>query len=234
MSHPLRLRHRVGECVAAERLWAPGDRVAVAVSGGLDSVVLLDVLVATRAWHGAALSVITVDHGTGPHSAALADRASEEAERHGLRCARVRLRLGAEASEERCRDARIAIFEGLSVDRVALAHHADDLVETVLLHLLRGAGTRGLAGMAARSGKRVRPLLGERREALLAWAQARGLRWLEDPTNASPRYLRNRVRNELIPLMEAIRPGATAAIARGAAFAAEDAALLEFLAPRAR
>lgn len=226
MSHPLRLRHRVGQAIQAHALWRPGEHVAVAVSGGLDSTVLLDLLVETRAWHGARLTVVTVDHGTGAHSAKLADQAAEQAERCGLPLARLRLDLGPTASEARCREARLSIFAGLSADHIALAHHADDLAETVLLHLLRGAGTRGLAGMARRSGRRVRPLLDEPRAALRAWADARGLTWREDPTNADPRFLRNRVRAELLPLMEALRPGAAAAIARGAAFAAADDALL--------
>src|SRR5690606_1606362 len=114
-------------------------------------------------------------------------------------------------------------------DRVAVAHHRDDQAEPLLRQLLRGAGTRGMAGMGWRRGRVVRPLLGIGRDELRAYATARDLRWVEDPTNADPRYLRNRVRAELLPLLEALRPGAARALARSAEHAAADADLLDAL-----
>jgi tRNA(Ile)-lysidine synthase len=86
-----------------------------------------------------------------------------------------------------------------------------------------------MAGMAWRAGRRVRPLLGTPRAAIRAWMVERDLQWREDPSNADPRFLRNRVRHELLPLAEALRQGATEGLARGAWFAAEDDALLEAL-----
>lgn len=217
-----RLRHRVGEAIVRHRLWAAGDRVAVAVSGGLDSVVLLDVLHQTARWHGGRLEVVTIDHGIHPEASAHADTVVARAGSLGLVARRISLGLSASASEAEARDARYRALGALDVDRVALGHHQDDLAETVLLHLLRGTGTRGLAGMARRRGPYVRPLLDIPRTDLLRWAQVRGLHWVEDPTNADPRYLRNRIRHEVMPLLEALRPGAAKAMARSARVAAED------------
>lgn len=230
MSSPGRLRHRVGQAIAEQGLWEPGMAVVVAVSGGLDSVVLLDLLRQTRDWHGGILQVATVDHGTRPDSAADADWVAELARAWQLPCARFQLALGEGASEEVCRQGRRAALLSLDADRIALAHHRDDQAETVLLHLVRGAGTGGLASMAWCHGPWARPLLNTSRAELEAWAEHRDLSWREDPTNHQGRYLRNRIRRELMPLLEELRPGATAAMARSARLAADDAALLDALA----
>src|SRR5690606_25781808 len=140
----------------------------------------------------------------------------------GLPCAVVRLGLGPGASEAVCRDARYAALDDVDADVVALAHHRDDQAETALLGLLRGGGTRAIGGMAWRRGRYVRPLLDVGRDEVRAWAASRGLAWRDDPTNARPDFLRNRVRHELIPLLEALRAGSVTALARGAGHAAED------------
>lgn len=226
---PLRLRHRVLEAIRRHALWQPGDRVAVAVSGGLDSVVLLDLLLATRRTHRAVLSVVTVDHGLRPDSADDATFVEALAAGRGLLCVRADLHLG-RASEASARVARYAVLDRLEVEHVALAHHRDDLAETVLLQLLRGTGTVGLAGIRWRRGRYVRPLLGAGRDELAAWAAARSLTWREDATNLDPSFLRNRVRAEVLPLLEAIRPGASRSLARSALVAAADAEALDDLA----
>jgi len=224
-----RLRHRVGETIAARGLWHPGERVAVAVSGGLDSVCLLDLLVATAPWHGGALSVVTIDHGTRHGSADDAAFVVALAGSLGLPVVRHDAHLGAGASEDVCRRARYAFLDVLDTDVVALAHHERDQAETVLINLLRGTGPGGLEGMAWRRGRYVRPLLDVPRADLEEWAAHRGLAWRDDPTNASERFLRNRVRNEVLPLLESLREGSTAALARSAALATEQGALLDAL-----
>src|SRR5690606_5741532 len=103
---PTRLRHRVGAAITARRLWEPGQRVLVAVSGGMDSVALLDLLVETRAWHRAVLEVVTIDHGVHPSSAAHADHVAGLAAERALGLHRFALGLGAGASEATCRAAR--------------------------------------------------------------------------------------------------------------------------------
>lgn len=225
-----RLRLRVAETVVSRGLWRPGERVAVAVSGGMDSVALLDLLVAGAGVHGATLSVATFDHGTRPGSDADAAFVRALGARLGLPVFAGRAALGEGASEAVCRRARYAWLDTLEVDHVALAHHRDDQAETAVLAWVRGAGTRGHAGMAWRRGRYVRPLLQTPRAALRAWAGGRGLTWREDPTNASLTPLRNQVRHTLLPQVEAMRPGAAAAIARAATHAAEDEALLSELA----
>lgn len=222
-----RLRLDVAETVVARGLWSKGARVAVAVSGGLDSVVLLDLLVASAGVHGARLAVVTVDHGTRPESAEDARFVAALAGGMGLDCTVVTLSLGEGASEDLCRAARYAALDALDVDHVALAHHADDQAETALLALLRGGGTRAMAGMPWRRGRYVRPLLDRPRASLEAWAASRGLSWREDPTNRSPRFLRNRIRHELIPALEDLRLGAREALARAATHAGEDDAWLQ-------
>jgi tRNA(Ile)-lysidine synthase len=95
---------------------------------------------------------------------------------------------------------------------VATAHTRDDQVETVAIRLLRGAGARGLAGLLAERPGIVRPLIDVPARAVAAYAAARGLRWVEDPGNASPRHLRNRLRHELLPALERVRPGFAASL----------------------
>jgi tRNA(Ile)-lysidine synthase len=114
--------------------------------------------------------------------------------------------------------------------RVVTAHTRDDQIETVLMRAMRGAGIRGLAGLLAPSSIR-RPFVDVRRSELRAYAAARGLRWLEDPTNRSPRFLRNRVRRDLLPALARVRPGAIDELlqigARAASWRRELAALVD-------
>ncbi|HEX2156851.1 MAG TPA: tRNA lysidine(34) synthetase TilS, partial [Actinomycetes bacterium] len=110
---------------------------------------------------------------------------------------------------------------------LATGHTLDDQAETVPLQLLRGTGPDGLAGMAVRSGRLLRPLLTARRSETHACCAALGLDWREDPTNAEDGPLRNRVRRRLLPLLEELRPGATQALARTAALAAAERSWLD-------
>ena len=172
--------------------------------------------------------MVTVDHGVRPGSEADAQFVVELAQKMGLPvqafAPAVRGR-----SEAALREQRYAVLDALPVDRVALAHHEQDLAETVLIRLLRGTGSVGLAAMRPRRGKYVRPMLGVSREAIVAYARAMGLTWVEDPTNEERIALRNRIRHELTPLLEQIRPGAIRALARSARAAARDDDLLTAL-----
>ena len=228
---PGRLRHLVAESIVRHRLWSEQHDVVVAVSGGLDSVSLLDLLLQTQSMHRArSLGVVTVNHGTRPDAAADADFVEELARQWSVPCFRFDLELGANASEATLRDGRYGVFERVPADRIALAHHRGDLAETLLLHALRGTGTHGLGGMARQRGRYVRPLLDISRTQLEAWTAHRDLSFREDPTNRDPRFLRNRIRQDVMPTLESLRPGAEAALARSARHAAEDDALLEQLA----
>ncbi len=194
----------------------PGEPAWVGVSGGVDSMVLLHVLLEL----GHPCLVAHVDHGLrGAESDA--DRAfvQEQAARLGLPFRVVRVDPKASAQgisvQMAARALRYAWFRELLREgpgAIALGHHADDAVETLLLHLLRGTGADGWGGVPAVTrlpeGRVCRPLLHAGRDELLEYAALKGIPFREDASNEDPKYLRNRVRNELLPLLEALRPGA--------------------------
>jgi tRNA(Ile)-lysidine synthase len=223
---------RAAKALAAAGVPAAGDGVAVAVSGGADSLALLHALRALAGPRGWRLAVVTVDHGLRPGSAADAAFVADHAKALGLP-ARVTT-LGPEDLEPHRRSgpegaARAARYKALwpAADKLgcswlATGHTLDDQAETVLLQLLRGAGPDGLAGMAVRAGHLLRPLLAVRRAETRACCVALALDWREDPTNAGDGPLRNRVRQRLLPLLEELRPGATQVLARTAVLAADE------------
>lgn len=167
----------------------------VAVSGGVDSVVLLDRLVLEI---GHELTVAHFDHGIRPDSAADARFVAELAARYGLPYISRREELGGEASEETARTRRYTFLRAEAKKRgalIATAHHADDVVETMAINLIRGTGWRGMAVMDSREV--VRPLLSFTKRQIRHDASERRLEWVEDSTNSSDDYLRNRVRRRL-------------------------------------
>jgi tRNA(Ile)-lysidine synthase len=203
-----------------------GARVAVALSGGIDSMVLLDALTPFVAAHPIALSAIHVHHGLSPHADAWAKFCAEQ-------CAAREVPLTVHRLEAVARAARYERLRSADVDVVALAHHADDQVETVLLQLLRGAGPRGLAAMPAyRPGHPalLRPLLSLPRDSLAEYARERGLAWIDDESNADAKYKRNLLRHDIVPRLAAHFPGYRGTIARAAAHQASVSAMLDDLA----
>ena len=194
------------------RLLVPGDRVLAALSGGPDSSALVAALAALR--HSGAIAEVRalhVDHGLRPGSAADADACQALCDRLGVPLERARVAVGAgnlqaEARRSRYRALR-AVARRVGATRIATGHTRTDQAETVLLRLLRGSGARGLSGIPPRRGTVVRPLVDRSRAEVLAFLRAEGLPWLEDPTNRSPRFLRNRVRSEVMPLLGRLGPG---------------------------
>lgn len=186
-----------------------GCRVAVAVSGGLDSVVLLDLLHELQRALDLELVVATVDHGTRVGaSAADAAFVRSLARERGLPCYCGRFTvLGGRGREDAARGARMAFLRGVPARVVALAHHRDDQAETVLLRLLRASSLEGLGGMEPHRPPFVRPLLGFTREELERWARQRGLRWREDASNRDRSLERNRLRQRVMPLLEEVHGG---------------------------
>lgn len=195
----------------------PGTELVCAVSGGADSLALL--VLATHA--RCAVTVVHVDHGIRPGSAREADLVAAAAARLGARFRAERVAVAPGANlEARARAARYAVLP----PGVATGHTMDDQAETVLCNLLRGAGPDGVAGM--RAGYE-HPILGLRRAETKAVCREAGLEWLEDPTNADPAHLRNRVRLELLPLCgELTGRDPVPLIARFAALQAQDTAYL--------
>ena len=189
-----------------------GEAVLVAVSGGADSVALLHVLHALQDSLGLALTVAHVHHGLRAEADAEAEGVRRLCERLGVPChvERVTVRReppweGLEAESRRVRHAaleRVARLVGAA--RIATGHTADDQAETVLMRLLQGAGPRGLGGIAPARGLLIRPLIETRRSALEKYLRERGLLWVEDPSNRDPRFLRNRIRHDLLPFMAAL------------------------------
>lgn len=182
-----------------------GAPVVLAVSGGVDSMVLFDAAVAVVPLER--LTVATLDHGTGEAAASASALVQRRAAAIGVRCvaARVSVRRMSEAS---LRQARWAFLRRVAAEAnaiVATAHSEDDQVETVLMRILRGAGARGLAGLYAKRDV-VRPLLGVTRSDIMRYAAARHVEWAEDPTNVSRVFLRNRVRHDLLPALRRVRP----------------------------
>jgi tRNA(Ile)-lysidine synthase len=210
------LLEEFGAHLAALRL--PPGRALVAVSGGPDSVVLLHLLVATRALHRLELVVAHFDHGIHPASAQVASAVGALAARYGLRSEQGRGGLGTDAGETAARAARYAWLEAtrfqLGADLVITAHHADDQVETVLMRALKGSGPAGLACMTARRGVLLRPLLPFRRAAILRYLRAEGLTAWGDPANQDPRHLRSWVRGDLLPALRARLPQVDDALLR--------------------
>ena len=196
-----------------------GKRLAVGLSGGVDSVVLLHVL---KQHPGLNLSAIHVHHGLSPNAGAWARFCRALCTRWGVPLAvrRVKVAKGGKGLEAAAREARYRAFRNSPCDAVALAHNRDDQAETVLMNLLRGAGVRGASGMPPRSrldGRMLlRPLLEVPRAAILAYAREQGLEWVEDESNADEALTRNFVRRRLGPLIESRFPRWRESLARAA------------------
>jgi tRNA(Ile)-lysidine synthase len=195
--------------LAREAACASDRPLVLAVSGGLDSMSLLDAMAASAPERIAA--VATFDHASGAHSARAAGHVRAEAKRRGLRAVVGRLRQGADRSngvEAMWRAARHRFLRETAARfgaRVVTAHTRDDQIETVLLRTMRGAGARGLAGLAA-ACPILRPFLEVSRASLERFAEGRAIEWVEDPSNARLDVLRNRVRHELLPALRAVDP----------------------------
>ncbi len=235
--------------------FAVGAPLVVGFSGGTDSLALAAAFARVRE-PGRRIVLAHVDHGLRPDSADHADAANALAATLGLPFRACRIAgeprslhpgLGVEEAARRERYRLLAaIVRGEGAAALALAHHRDDQAETVLLHVLRGAGTSGAAAMAETVVRPVpwwddpeagpwpltiwRPLIAEPRAELAAYVSATGLAPLHDPTNDDPAFRRNLVRHEVLPALEQVWPGAAAALSRHAALAAEDDALLSGMA----
>jgi len=201
-----------GQFIKRERLFSSGDRLLVAVSGGLDSVVLCELL--QRA--GFDLVIAHCNFGL----------RGEESERDELFVRGLALRYGREVLVRRfdtityatsrqvsvqvaARELRYDWFKEVIGDRgyVVTAHHRDDNIETLLMNFFKGTGIGGLRGMLPQQGNVVRPLLFAGREEIRAFAVAEGLEWVEDSSNESDKYTRNYFRHRVIPLIEEVYPG---------------------------
>ncbi len=216
-SHPPTLLTLATRAVRQDELFVAGDRVLVAVSGGPDSMALLHVLSRLRGAIGHELCAHGVDHGLRREARLELDLAETFAHGLGVPFGRTELRVAPGGNlQARARAARYDALAAAAQARgariVATAHHADDRAETVLLRLLRGAGPDGLAvlGPVGTWGggllRLVRPFLRAPREAVLAHLDRHSIPFSRDPSNDNPRFLRTRVRHELLPLLRELSP----------------------------
>jgi tRNA(Ile)-lysidine synthase len=236
-------------------VFSGGVRLVVAFSGGQDSTCLLHAM--ANAHRRLELLAVHVDHGLRPDSSIGAQEVQRRAESMGVSCEVIRVDVGAyRATLKRAsvqQAARAARYQALAVaaerhaaEAVLVAHTADDQAETVLLNLIRGAGVLGLAGMpmddvvdprrfglpafqppADRPFRLVRPLLRISRATTLAYCTQFGLSLVEDASNQTRVYTRNRVRLDLLPLLEQFNPAIREVLARTAELAADDLAVLD-------
>lgn len=229
------LPRRVAVFAAARHLLEPGDRILVAVSGGPDSVALLSVLAELAPAWALELAACHVHHGLRGREA------DEDADFVAALCRSLGIpirvehrsptgsprRRARQSLQDWAREARYAalrrVADDLGLRKIALGHTADDQAETVLLWMVRGAGLTGLTGIPpARDGCIVRPLLAVRRGELVQYLRDKGLAFRMDSSNATPLYLRNRIRQEVLPALTALNPAIVETLCRQAELLRED------------
>lgn len=199
----LATRSVVRESVPEVRLEAPA---VLAISGGADSMMMADALLTTSP--ACVRAIATFDHGTGASARAAVDLVAEWAFAHGLPV-RIGRATSLAATEATWRAARWKFLHGVASEfgsPVATAHSRDDQAETVFIRLLRGSGVRGLAGLLA-PGPVVRPMLQLDRSTIREYVLSQRVPFMDDPSNGDLRFLRNRVRLEILPRLERVSPG---------------------------
>ncbi|ANQ84055.1 putative tRNA(Ile)-lysidine synthetase [Azoarcus olearius] len=217
----------------------PASRLCCALSGGVDSVVTLDLLTRLQPRFGFTLTAVHVHHGLSPHADAWAQFCAQLCAARGLTLAIRRVEVPTDTGqglESAARARRHAELVAQPCDWLVFGHHQDDQAETVLFRLFRGSGLRGLGAMAAvepgqhaMPGK-LRPLLDIGRAGIVAYARAAGLEWIEDESNADCRFTRNALRHKVLPVVQAQFPAVAPTLARTAALLREGADLLDDLA----
>jgi tRNA(Ile)-lysidine synthase len=229
------LPDRVAAAIRHHAIFTPGERVLVAVSGGPDSLALLAILRELIPAFSLHLTVAHFDHGWRPDSVDDARFVAAISEQWGYVC------VNGHGSDDRpnhsarselsARRARYAFLResarATQSSGIALGHTQDDQVETLLLHLLRGSGSKGLSAMRPRAGDLARPLLDISRAEIESYLRARNLEPRRDPTNNDPRYTRNRLRQTVVPALLAFDPAARRLLARAAEIFAEEDRYLE-------
>jgi tRNA(Ile)-lysidine synthase len=226
---------QIKRTIAQFRMLSTGDRVVVAVSGGPDSVCLLGVLRDLAPEYHLVLHVAHLDHMVrGEESASEARFVEQLAKDLGMPstieridvpryCAERGLSTQAGARQVRY-DFLDRVARGIAADRIAFGHTANDQAETLLMRLIRGSGISGLAGIPPKRERIIRPLIETTREQVLAYLKVNALDFVTDPSNRKPLYTRNRVRSEVIPVLERFNPRIVETLASTAArFRDEDA-----------
>ncbi len=236
------LEKQVEQYITAQHLIEPDDLVLVGVSGGADSMCLLELLCACRQRMGFRLGGIHIEHGIrGAASLADAEYVSSYCENRGIPCEIIHVDACAYAQEhgysleEAARMLRYEAFEeaaqrlegaGNSV-KIAVAHHREDQAETVLWQMIRGSDLRGIGGIRSRRGRVIRPLLEVERSQIEQYLTEKNIVWREDATNADTAYTRNRLRQEVFPVLKELNAQAVRHVCESAARMQEAEAYLE-------
>lgn len=238
--HPLVTRF--AKNVHAKGLVSPDSRLLVSVSGGPDSVALLSLFLELRSSWRLDLHVVHINHALrGKESEEDATFVMKRCEDMGVTFHLQRCPMGRGAGgtggasiQEKARDARYDVLtqvgQEIGAQRIALGHTADDQAETVLMWIIRGAGGKGLAGIpSVREDKFVRPLLGIRRGEILEYLNVRGLSFRMDSSNSNLRYLRNRIRQQIIPTLQELNSGIVTVLNRQAEIFREEDGFMDMV-----
>ncbi len=183
-------------------IWPESGKYIVAVSGGVDSVCLLDMLVAHGGYE---LVVVHVDHGLREDSSQDAELVRKKSKEYGIPFLTTELKMKKESSEDQARQARydflFEVMKQQNAQAIVTAHHGDDLLETSIINVMRGTDRYGAAGGMRREGI-IRPLINVSKQQLLEYAVEHQLKWREDSTNQDAKYTRNRIRHETVPAID--------------------------------
>jgi tRNA(Ile)-lysidine synthase len=235
-----RIISRVKGTIERYQMIEPHDHIGVAVSGGADSIVLLDILAGLRDELHISLTILHLNHGIrGKEAARDQQFVGALSREYTLPCfdkvadVPAYKRERSLSPQEAAREVRYLFFEEAiqahALDKVAMGQTADDQAETVLMRFITGGGTRGLKGIPPLRGPYIRPLIEVWREELLEYAQHKGLSFVQDSSNMKKAYLRNRIRHELLPALREYNPNIKERFLQLSQVLAEDESYLEAL-----
>jgi tRNA(Ile)-lysidine synthase len=215
VNHSFDILQKVRRTISLHHMLEPGDKVVVAVSGGADSVCLLDILERLSPELRLQLIVAHLDHGLRPQEDEIETRfveqlAAQKGAAFETEKAMLLKNLPGVSLEETAREVRYAFLERVKnkhqAQKIALGHQLNDQAETVLMRLLRGSGAKGLSGIPPRRGALIRPLLELETEEIRAYLRERGREFMTDSSNLAPHYLRNKIRLDLLPRLLEYQP----------------------------
>jgi tRNA(Ile)-lysidine synthase len=231
---------KIQNSIFTNALFGRGAKIVLGVSGGPDSVCLLDVFSKLQKKYALELSIAHVNyHLRGKDSEKDAHFVEKLAGKYNLSLDILETRIGDKnKSEEELRDVRYTFFEEVrkenEFDLIAVAHNANDQAETVLMRLIRGTGLAGLSAMSAKNGKIIRPLLKITRKEIIEYLKENELSYRIDKTNKEAVYLRNKIRNKLIPYLEKnFNPSILRVLSKSASGFGEDYAVIEYMTEKA-
>ncbi|MEO0020222.1 MAG: tRNA lysidine(34) synthetase TilS [candidate division WOR-3 bacterium] len=238
----LSVLHQFLDTVKRHNLLKEKSKLLVGISGGADSVCLLDLLRVVAAKYHLKIFALHINHQLRESAQRDEEFVRRLCKSWGVKLEVVTVDVQGYAKrtkssiEEAARQLRYYHYQRvarrLRCDTICLGHNADDNLETVVLNLARGAGLRGLAGIPIRRENIVRPLLEIKREAIRGYLKARGIEWVEDETNLDIRFRRNLIRQEIVPLLKKINPGVVENVLRTSRLISEEDLFLDFLASR--